>query len=123
MSALLVALLVLGLPAAADLSGKWSGTFEARNARGETRIQPVLIILKQNGVKLSGTGGPNEDERHPILNGSVEGEKVTIEVSAGHAKIYFDLKATEAGLAGQMRRVRSDGTTSDTALIVLKRVK
>jgi len=44
-------------------------------------------------------------------------------VSAGHATIYFDLKATETELAGRMRRVRGDGTTSDTAKIILKRAR
>jgi hypothetical protein len=123
MATLLAGLLVLALPAATDLSGKWSGTFEAQNARGETRSQPILIILKQEGAELSGTGGPDESERHPILNGKVDGDKLTLEVSAGHAKIYFDLKATETELSGRMRRVRADGTTSDTAKIILKRAQ
>lgn len=46
-----------------------------------------------------------------VLALPVEGERVTLEVSAGHVTMYFDLKATKTELAGRMRRVRADRTT------------
>src|SRR5262245_6771094 len=104
--------------AAIDVSGKWSGKFV--DTQDEAKSEPVFMILKQEGSQLSGSGGPTEDEQHPMENGKVEGDKLTFEIPTGKGTIYFNLKATDNEIKGEMKRTRSDGT--DTARLSLKRV-
>jgi hypothetical protein len=118
MRTLCLAFVVAALsPAGIDVSGKWSGTFEPQDG---TKSEPAFIILKQEGSQLSGSGGPNEDEQHPIQNGKLEGDKLTFEIPTGKGTIYFDLKASENEIKGEMKRTKADGT--DSAKISLKRV-
>jgi hypothetical protein len=49
---LLVAVMTLS---AADISGKWSGTFSGTNAAGEFRQATAFVVFKQNGTELTGT--------------------------------------------------------------------
>jgi hypothetical protein len=73
-----ILMVVLGFAvslSAADLSGKWTGTFEAHD--GE--VKPALLMLQQTGEALTGTVGPNADHQRPIRNGKVAGNKVTFE--------------------------------------------
>ena len=76
-------LLVLCLGAfAADVSGKW--TYEQAGRGGAPR--PVTITLKQDGSKLTGSvpgmgrGGDNPPPPSEIMNGKVDGDKVSFEV-------------------------------------------
>ena len=114
-----IALLLFTLPAAVDVTGKWSGTFDVQTAQGDSRTSPIFMILKQEGGALSGSGGPNEGEQHPIQNGKIEGDRLTFEVSRDNGTIHFDLRATETEIKGEMRRSR-DGST-ETAKVSLKR--
>jgi hypothetical protein len=50
---------------AADLTGKWAGTVEIQRD-GESKTEPALVILKQAGMTLTGSGGPNESEQHEM---------------------------------------------------------
>ena len=64
--------------AAADVSGNWSGTFA-----DETNTAPLFLILKQDGTKLTGTGGPTEARQTPVVNGKVEGDVISFQLFAG----------------------------------------
>jgi hypothetical protein len=119
MAPLTIALLLFTLPAAVDVTGKWSGTFDVQTAQGESRTSPIFMTLKQEGGAVSGSGGPNEGEQHPIQNGKIEGDRITFEVPLSKGTIHFDLKATETEIRGEMRRSR-DGST-ETAKVSLKR--
>ncbi len=56
--------------AATDVSGRWASA-------------PVYLILKQDGNKLSGTGGPTEKQQMITFdNGTVEGDRVTFHVGS-----------------------------------------
>ncbi len=82
MKSLFLMLALVALPLdASDVSGKWSGTFEAVTNDGNTRSEPLLLIFKQDGEKLTGSGGPNEAERHDMRDGKVVGDKITFEVA------------------------------------------
>lgn len=105
---------------AGDVSGKWTGTLEFKTPDGETKSGPAFMILKQDGNKLTGSGGPNESEQHPIRNGKVEGNKLTFEALDGEKTMYFDLKMIADQISGDIKRER-DGTR-ETAKISLKRV-
>jgi hypothetical protein len=63
----------------ADVSGKWSGSFEVTR-EGETRSDTALLVLKQEGSNVTGTAGPNEDRQFPIKKGRIEGDLITLEV-------------------------------------------
>ena len=98
-------LLLLGAwtASAADLTGKWTGTIEVKE-NGESRTVPVLLILKQEGAKLTGSGGSSEDDQHPISKGSVEGDKVTIEAQADDDTFYLELKIDGDKMTGDVRK-------------------
>jgi hypothetical protein len=51
---------------ATNVTGKWSGTLQVA---GETETKPAYMILKQDGTRLSGSGGPSESEQHPFEGG------------------------------------------------------
>jgi uncharacterized protein involved in tellurium resistance len=109
-SIVLTLLLLLGAwtAAAADLSGRWTGTIDVKE-NGESRTVPVLLILKQEGTKLTGSGGGSEDDQHAILKGSVEGDKVTIEAEGNeHGNFHLELKVDGDQMTGDVRRGDSE---------------
>jgi hypothetical protein len=76
MAALIVSL-VAG-PAAADVTGKWDGTIKGTRSDGSAHEDTALLILTQKDKAITGTVGGNEGDQHPIVSGSIEGNKVTI---------------------------------------------
>lgn len=101
--ALLGALLaVFPLVAAQDLSGVWAGEFNI-TMDGETRPDVVHMVLKQSGTSLTGTAGPNEEVQWPIINGKIDGAKVTFQVQAdGEVGVVdFALTLADGHLKGQ----------------------
>ncbi len=72
--------------AAADVSGKWSGSFKAD---AEDQTESLYMVFQQDGGKLTGSGGPNEAQQHPMQNGKVEGNRLTFEVAAGKGPSFL----------------------------------
>lgn len=60
---------------AADVSGKWVGTFTPE----EGNPSEGTLILKQSGNELTGSGGPTGAEI-PISDGKIEGNLVTFNI-------------------------------------------
>jgi len=122
MKSLFLTLLLLTLPLGAiDISGKWTGSFEAQNNEGEKRTEPVFMVLKQEGDKLSGSGGPNEGEQHSFQNGKIEGDKLSFEIALGNGgTISFNLTVTGDEIKGDMKRSREG--SEQTAKLSLKRL-
>jgi hypothetical protein len=115
----LVLLLVLpAISLLADVTGKWSGA--ARTGDGEE--QSVFLIFKQDGKTLTGSGGPQEGEQHPIQDGTVEGDRLKFKVPAGKGVILFDLKAGDEEITGEAEFKKNDGD-SMTVKVTLKKVK
>jgi hypothetical protein len=102
---------------AADLTGKWSGTVDLKQD-GDAQTIPVIMVIKQDGNKVTGTAGPEEDQ-HPIQNGVVDGDKVTMEVDSGEAVYYLDLKVDGDEISGNVKQ----GADGEKMKISLKRVK
>ena len=102
-----------------DVTGKWGGTFEVRNDQGEQRTEKALLILKQEGTTVTGSGGPDERERHPIQNGKVEGDKLTFEIGTDSSTIYFNLTVSGDEIKGEMKRRRNG--QEQTARLSVKR--
>jgi hypothetical protein len=121
MKSLFLMLALVALPVgASDVSGKWSGTFEAVTNDGNTKSEPLLLIFKQDGDKLTGSGGPNEGERHEMKDGKVVGDKITFEVPLERGSILFALTVEGDQIKGDMKRVREGG--EQTAKVTLKRL-
>lgn len=90
--------------AAADITGKWSGTFAILGPDGQPGTSnAAMMIVKQNGSTLTGTGGPDENEQWPLRNGKVIGNKITAEVTSPDGVVYA-LTMTIAGdkVSGEM---------------------
>ena len=96
--------------AAADVSGRWTGTINVVE-NGESKTVPVLLILKQDGTKVTGTGGNSEDDQHAIIKGSVDGDKVMIEALGGedgNEHYFLDLTIDGDQMTGEIRKGDSD---------------
>ncbi|HEV8043286.1 MAG TPA: hypothetical protein VGP62_30690 [Bryobacteraceae bacterium] len=102
---------------AADLTGKWAGTVDMKQD-GDSQTIPVVMIVKQEGNKLTGTAGPEEDQ-HAIQKGVVDGDTVTMEVDGGEAIFYLELKVDGDQISGAVKQ----GTDGEKMKIALKRVK
>jgi hypothetical protein len=76
--------------AAADLTGKWAGSFAVTNSGGQ-KTDTALMNLKLSGKAVTGTVGPNASEQMAIRNGKLEGSKLTFDVENDGESISFDL--------------------------------
>lgn len=106
---------------AADVTGKWSGTFYSTSSEGEPRESPVLLVLKQDGAKITGTGGRDSSERYDILEGKIEGNRLTMVLATGASPVHFVLTLAGDELSGDASRTRNG--EKQTARILTKRVK
>ena len=106
---------------AADVTGKWSGTIEIKRG-SDSRQEPAFVILKQEGMSLSGSGGPNEQEQHAMQNGKVNGNKITFEIALGEDRVMrFNLTAAGDQIDGDVTGPKKDTGEPETARLSLKR--
>jgi hypothetical protein len=109
--------------AAADVTGKWSGTIEVKR-NGEAKTEPALVILKQEGAVLTGSGGPNESEQHAMRNGKVDGNKITFEIALGGERVMqFNLTAAGEQIDGDVTAPSKNDAAPESARLSLKRIK
>lgn len=111
---------LVGAEKKVDVTGKWSGTLESKKDDGDMKSDPAFMILKQEGNRLSGSGGPNEAEQHALQNGKVDGDKLTFEIVTEKLTLAFDLRTHGDQITGDLTG-KKDGETR-TAKISLKRV-
>ena len=112
-----ILLLLVSTAVAADLSGKWSGTFRATGAEHDI---PQLFILKQDGSKLTGRGGPDGSEQYPIENPRIDDDKVAFEITTGERKFRYHLKMSGPHLTGDLELTSADRRR--TAKVALNKV-
>ncbi|SPF54135.1 conserved exported hypothetical protein [Candidatus Sulfopaludibacter sp. SbA4] len=110
-------LLAIALWADVDLTGKWSGTFEPGDGQSGT----ALLMLTQTGTEITGSVGPDEDQRFSIQKGKIEGDKVTLEVENEGHKMHFALVLAGDHLKGEAH-MEAEGQTR-TAKIDVTRSK
>jgi hypothetical protein len=116
--AMATVLVVVGAMAA-DLSGKWKGSFSSSEPEDPARANPLFVVLKQEGNRLTGTAGLAESQQMPIKAGKAEGDHLVFEVDIGGGTIAFDLKSAGAELQGEMWL--SEGGRKTAARVILKR--
>jgi hypothetical protein len=90
----------------ANVTGRWSGSFNTMGPNGEARESTALLVLKQTGPDITGTAGPTEDEQFAIQKGKIEGDKVTLEVDHDGHTMKFDLVLTADRLTGEAKLSR-----------------
>ena len=99
-----VALLALSA-SGADVSGKWTGTF-TRERDGEKQEISVLMELKQDGGKLTGTIGPASGEPVAVEGGTIEGNKIHFEAQPpgqNESRLNFDLVLDGDRITGEVK--------------------
>jgi len=114
---LAILLLLVSTAFAGDFSGKWSGTFRAAGADHDI---PQLFILKQDGSKLTGSGGPDEREQYPIENPRIDNDKVAFEITTGEWKFSYHLKMSGPQLTGDLELTSAD--SKRTAKVSLNKI-
>jgi len=88
---------------AANITGKWSGTFTRTAPDGRTQAIPFLFDLTQKGKVLTGTVGPNAERQWQIEKGAVNGAKVTFQVQQPDGPMRkFTLELVKERLQGEM---------------------
>jgi hypothetical protein len=104
--------------AAADVTGKWSGSFKITTPDGQVRDDTVMLVLKQDGAEITGTAGPNADQQMPIQKGKIDGDKIALEVAVGEGTFKFDVVLegdhikgdVAAAMGGQTMKAKMDAT-------------
>ncbi len=104
MTRILLALICFaGLAAAADATGKWSGSFVV-TLDGETRDSTAFLDLKQEGTKITGQAGPNSERLNAIKVGTIEGNKIKLEVPQENGPtIHFELTINGDQITGEAK--------------------
>jgi len=113
MKRIAVALLASCLCLAADVTGKWSGTLEFRGGGPPT---PSVVLLKQDGQKVTGTGGPSDADQQPLEDGKIEGDKLTFRFQG----VQVTLTVSGDRMEGEFSARRSEGPPM-VAKLALKR--
>ena len=106
---------------AADATGRWTGTLTPAAPDGSQQQHPALLVLKQDGVKLTGTAGPDASDQTPIENGKAENGVLYFEASKDNAIMKFTLKHEGDEITGDITREREGQT--QTAKLSVKREK
>jgi hypothetical protein len=102
-----LAVLALGIAAAADVAGKWSGDVPGRG--GDTT--PSTFVFKVEGDKVNGsmTGAQGEV---PLQEGKVSGDQISfttvLDIGGNSVKIVY--KGTISGDQIKMSRQREGGS-------------
>jgi len=109
--------------AGADASGRWTGTLVEINSDGSASSpEPALLVLKQDGAKLTGTAGPDDGSQRPIKNGKAENGNLSFEISPVEGAIMrFTLTHDGDAIKGDVHGESPDGKR--TGKLDLKRTK
>ena len=111
MKTLLCGLLLSALTlSAAEITGKWSGSFDITNSDGATEADTAYMSLKQNGGEVTGTAGPSADKQWTIQKGKLDGQKLTFEVlMEDGGTLVFDLTFDDSSIEGNVKGTGSGG--------------
>lgn len=92
--------------AAANLTGKWTGTMTRTAPDGASQTIAWMADLTQKGEVLTGTSGPSAERQWPLeKDGAVKGDKVTFKVQqpdGAKPLRTFTLTLVKGRLQGEM---------------------
>ena len=87
---------------AANLTGKWTGSFAPVRPDGSTSNEGIELNLTQKGTEVTGTAGPNAERQWALSKGVVAGNKLTFVVQVPDGPtINFTLTLTKDRLVGE----------------------
>ena len=111
---LFLSIAVVFTATAADISGKWTGSFTPESGEGGT----AYLVLKQSGTTITGSGGPDANEQWPGLEGTISGNKLSFQVkSASDGTIYeCELVLDKDHLKGDVMFTPADGQSAKAKL-------
>ena len=118
MKYILLLTLAAGCLFASDATGKWTGSFTASDSSED---HPALLVIKQEGAKLTGTAGPDANEQHEITNGKIENGNITFDLATENSVMRFALKLEGDEIKGDISREREG--QKQTAKLSVKRDK
>jgi hypothetical protein len=117
--AMLIALLCAGAALAADVTGKWTGQMAGPDGNGFE----IGFTLKQDGAKLTGTVQGPQGDPIEILDGKVDGDKLSFVVKVDY---NGGMTITHTGtISGDEIKLSSkvEGGDFPAGSMTLKRVK
>ncbi|HVT91682.1 MAG TPA: hypothetical protein VHD76_02475 [Bryobacteraceae bacterium] len=118
----LFAALAVATAGAADLSGKWSGSFDITAPNGETHPDTAFMQLKEDHGQVTGTAGPSAEKQWAVRKGKLEGAKLTFEVTNEDGSILvFNLAFDGEEIQGDCSGTNDEGEKM-SAKLHLKRV-
>jgi hypothetical protein len=97
-------LILVASATAADVTGVWSGNVKINLPDGNTQDATVHMVLKQIDGTITGTAGPSTEEQAPISKGTIEGNKVTLEVPVPNGLFKFEVVLEGEHLKGDVTR-------------------
>lgn len=100
MRVLLFLFAFLSALSAADLTGKWTGSYDLTAPDGTAMKGKVIMMLTQTGNEVSGTIGTTEQEQTKITRGIVDGDRITFESQTEGPLMKFDLKLENEHIVG-----------------------
>jgi hypothetical protein len=104
MTKILCCFLLAAVAMFADVTGKWSGSFEATGPDGQTNNGTAFLSLKQTGDAISGTAGPTEEHQMAIKVGKIDGAKIALEVVMDDGGLLtFDLTLADGHIKGDVK--------------------
>jgi hypothetical protein len=124
MTKLLACLLLFGLSLpAAELTGKWSGSFDITKADGDTKSDTAYMDLKEARGTVTGTAGPNTEKQMALRKGKLDGQTLTFEVATeDEGVLVFQLTFDGDVIRGSCAGTDGDGEKL-SAKLLLKPVK
>jgi len=106
---------------AAELTGKWSGSFDITTPDGETKADTAYMDLKEKSGEVTGTAGPAVDKQWTLRKGKLDGQKLTFELPTDDGKLLiFDLTFDGTAIQGTCAG-KGDGGEKMSAKLNLKR--
>jgi hypothetical protein len=96
---------------------------EVKTPDGTVETQSAFLILTQEGTKVTGTGGENENEQYPLRNGVAEGDTMKGEVVTDEGRLFaLELKLSGDNLSGTVKGETDQGEKFE-ATVKMTRVK
>ena len=103
-----------------DVTGKWSGSFNATGPKMVKRGSPLAtFVLKQSGTDIEpGAVGPDESDQVAIQKGKIEGSNITLEADhQGHTLKFALVLVAADRITGEAQRSQ-DGQTAKAKIEV-----
>jgi len=86
---------------AAELTGKWSGSFDITTPNGETKADTAYMDLKEKSGEVTGTAGPGVEKQWSLRKGKLDGQQLTFEVPTDDGGLLvFDLTFDGTAIQG-----------------------